>query len=79
MAIKVSVLAKELGISSDDILEQLHKLYVDADDQDSKIDEKIAGLIQTQIIVNNRCEVLNAVAGMGEQKSIQHAGFSLKD
>ncbi len=47
--VKVRDLSKELGISNDDILEQLHKLYVDAEDENSVVDDKIAGLIRIKM------------------------------
>ena len=49
MSIKVKDLAKELGVPSEDVLTQLRKVYVDADDENSKIDEKIAGLIRIKL------------------------------
>ena len=49
MAVKVSDLAKELGVSTEEILEQLQKLYVDAEDGKSKIDDKIAGLLRHKL------------------------------
>ena len=49
MSMKVRELAKELGISSEVILDQLHKLYVDVEDQNSKIDDKIVGLIRIKL------------------------------
>ncbi|MFC1570681.1 translation initiation factor IF-2 N-terminal domain-containing protein [Candidatus Omnitrophota bacterium] len=49
MAIKVRDLAKELGVTSEEILEQLNKLYVDADDANSKVDDKIVGLLRIKM------------------------------
>ncbi|MFH1394688.1 MAG: translation initiation factor IF-2 [Candidatus Omnitrophota bacterium] len=49
MSINVRDLAKELGVSSDEVLEQLRKLYVDVEDQNSKVTDKIAGLIQIKL------------------------------
>jgi translation initiation factor IF-2 len=46
MSIKVTDLAKELEISIDEILDQLRRLYVDVDDESSKVDDKIAALIR---------------------------------
>jgi len=47
--IKVGDLAKELGVSADDVLEQLHKLYVDAVGEKSKVDDKIAALVRIKL------------------------------
>ncbi|MFH1552045.1 MAG: translation initiation factor IF-2 [Candidatus Omnitrophota bacterium] len=49
MPIKVRDLAKELGVSNEDVLEQLRKLYVDVEDQNSKIDDKIVGLVRIKL------------------------------
>ncbi|MFH1665042.1 MAG: translation initiation factor IF-2 [Candidatus Omnitrophota bacterium] len=49
MVIKVSELAKELGITVEDVLEQLQRLYVDAEDGNSKVDEKIVGLVRIKL------------------------------
>ncbi|RKY43257.1 MAG: translation initiation factor IF-2 [Candidatus Makaraimicrobium thalassicum] len=49
MPIKVRNLAKELGVSSEDVLGQLCRLYVDVKDEDSGIDDKIAGLIRIKL------------------------------
>ncbi|MGB2600588.1 MAG: translation initiation factor IF-2 [Candidatus Omnitrophota bacterium] len=49
MSIKVSKLAKELGVSDDAILEQLRKFYVDADSPSSEVDDKIAGLVRLKL------------------------------
>jgi hypothetical protein len=46
MTIKVSDLAKELEVSVDEILDQMRRLFVDAEDESSKVDEKIAALIR---------------------------------
>lgn len=46
MSIKVIDLAKELEVSIDEILDQLRRLYVDVEDETSKVDEKVAGLIR---------------------------------
>ena len=39
MTIKVSDLAKELEVSVDEILDQMRRLFVDAEDESSKVDE----------------------------------------
>ncbi len=49
MAIKVKKIADELGVSSDEVLEQLHKLYVDAEGPDSEVSDKIAGLMRLKL------------------------------
>ncbi len=49
MTVKVKDLAKELSVKSEDIIEQLQKLYVDVDDANSKVDDKIAGLIRIKL------------------------------
>ena len=49
MAIKVSDLAKKLGVDVDVILEQLQKMYVDAESASSKVDEKIVGLLRIKL------------------------------
>ena len=49
MSIKVCDLAKELGVTAEEILDQLCKLYVDAEDEKSKIDDKVAGLIRVKL------------------------------
>ncbi|MFH1847547.1 MAG: translation initiation factor IF-2 [Candidatus Omnitrophota bacterium] len=49
MAIKIRDLAKELEVSSEDILDQLRRLYVEAEGEESEIDEKIAGLIRIKL------------------------------
>lgn len=49
MAIKVRDLAKELGVTAEEVLEQLNKLYVDAEDANSKVDDKIVGLIRIKL------------------------------
>ncbi|MBD3380253.1 MAG: translation initiation factor IF-2 [Candidatus Omnitrophica bacterium] len=49
MAITVNALAKELGVSADEVLEQLQKLYVEAEDGNSSVDEKIAGLLRIKL------------------------------
>ncbi|MDD3089382.1 MAG: GTP-binding protein, partial [Candidatus Omnitrophica bacterium] len=46
MTIKVSDLAKELEVSVDEILDQMRRLFVDAEDESSKVDEKIAALVR---------------------------------
>lgn len=49
MAIKVRDLAKELGVTSEEVLEQLQKLYVDVEDDKSKVDDKIVGLVRMKL------------------------------
>ncbi len=49
MAIKVRDLAKELGVPNEEVLEQLRKLYVDVEDEKSKVDDKIAGLVRIKL------------------------------
>ena len=49
MSVTVKKLAEDLGVATDAILEQLHKMYVDADDETSSIDEKIVGLIRMKL------------------------------
>jgi translation initiation factor IF-2 len=46
---KVKELAKELGISKEEIIDQLRNLFVDAEDGDSQIDDKIAALIRVKL------------------------------
>ena len=49
MPIKVRDLAKELEVTNEAVLEQLHKLYVDAEDKNSKVGDKIAGLVRIKL------------------------------
>ena len=49
MALKVKDLAKELGVTSDAVIEQLRSLYVDVEDENSAVDPKIAGLIKIKL------------------------------
>ncbi len=49
MAIKVRILAKELGISSNDLIEALKKLYVEVDDEGSSVNDKIAALMRVKM------------------------------
>jgi translation initiation factor IF-2 len=49
MSIKVSKLAKELGVTEEAVLEQLSKFYVDADSPSSEVDDKIAGLVRLKL------------------------------
>ncbi|MBU1083935.1 MAG: translation initiation factor IF-2 [Candidatus Omnitrophota bacterium] len=49
MSIKVRVLAKELGVPEETVIEQLNKLYVEAEDGNSALDDKIAGLIRIKL------------------------------
>ena len=53
MSIKVSGLAKELGVACEDVLEQLRKLYVDVEDESSNVDDKIAALIRIKLGVSS--------------------------
>ncbi|MFH1877428.1 MAG: hypothetical protein ABH883_01295 [Candidatus Omnitrophota bacterium] len=46
MAIKLSDLSRELKVSNEDIMDQLQRLYVDFENEDSDIDDKIAGLLR---------------------------------
>ncbi|MDP8299061.1 MAG: translation initiation factor IF-2 [Candidatus Tantalella remota] len=46
---KVKDLAKELGVPSEAVIEQLRKLYVDVEDEKSKIDDKILGLVRIKL------------------------------
>ena len=47
--VKVKDLANELGVKSDEVLEQLRKLYVDVEDENSKVDDKIVGLVRIKL------------------------------
>ncbi len=47
--IKVKNLAEELEVSIEEVLEQLGRLYVDAEDGNSPIDEKIASLVRVKM------------------------------
>ncbi len=49
MTKKVKDLSKELKIPSEQILEQLHNLYVEAEDEESVVDDKIAELIKMKL------------------------------
>jgi len=49
MSIKIKDLAKELETSPDKVIEQLRRLYVDVEDENSKIDAKIAALIRHKL------------------------------
>ncbi len=49
MSIKIKDLAKELEASTDKVIEQLRRLYVDVEDENSKIDAKIAALIRHKL------------------------------
>jgi len=46
---KVRVLAKELGVPSEEVMEQLRKLYMEVDDENSEVDDKIVGLIRIKL------------------------------
>lgn len=54
MTIKVCNLAKELEIKSEIVLDQLKKLYVDVEDENSYIDDKIAALVHVKLGVMDR-------------------------
>ncbi|MBU0570975.1 MAG: translation initiation factor IF-2 [Candidatus Omnitrophica bacterium] len=49
MVVKVKKLSKELGIKSEELLEALRKLYVDVEDENSAVDEKIAALMKVKL------------------------------
>ncbi|MDD4956506.1 MAG: translation initiation factor IF-2 [Candidatus Omnitrophica bacterium] len=49
MGIKVSDLAKELGVKNDEVLDQLRRLYMDAEDGNSQIGDKIAALVRIKL------------------------------
>lgn len=49
MTIKVGELARELGVPCEEVLEQLKKLYVDVEDEKSKVDEKVAALLRIKL------------------------------
>lgn len=49
MAFTVKELAKELKIPPEKIIAQLRDLYVDVDDENSVVDEKIAGLVKIKL------------------------------
>ncbi len=49
MALKVKDLAKELGVTSEAVIEQLRNLYVDVEDEKSEVDPKIAGLVKIKL------------------------------
>ena len=46
---KVKDLAKELGVPSEAVIEQLRKLYMDVEDEKSMIDDKILGLVRIKL------------------------------
>ncbi len=46
---KVKDLAKELGVPSEAVIEQLRKLYMDVEDEKSIIDDKILGLVRIKL------------------------------
>ncbi|MFH1836556.1 MAG: translation initiation factor IF-2 [Candidatus Omnitrophota bacterium] len=46
---KVKDLAKELEVSAESVIEQLNKLYVETEDGNSPVDDKIAGLIRIKL------------------------------
>ncbi|MFA6636659.1 MAG: translation initiation factor IF-2 [Candidatus Omnitrophota bacterium] len=49
MSVTVKKLSEDLGVSSDVILEQLRKMYVDVEDESSSIDDKIVGLVRIKL------------------------------
>jgi len=49
MSVTIKKLSADLGVSPDAILEQLRKMYVDVDDEESTIDEKIVGLVRIKL------------------------------
>ena len=49
MPIKVKKLAKELGIDSDNLIEELRKLYLDVEDESSSVEDKIAALVRIKL------------------------------
>jgi translation initiation factor IF-2 len=49
MSVTVKKLSEDLGVSSDAILEQLRKMYVDVEDESSSIDDKIVGLVRIKL------------------------------
>jgi len=49
MPMKVRDLAKELEVKNEDVLEQLRKLYVDVEDENSPVPDKIAGLLKIKL------------------------------
>jgi len=49
MSIKVKKLAEELGVKTESVIEALQKLYVDVEDENSTLDDKIAALIQIKM------------------------------
>ena len=46
---KVKDLVKELGVAKEEVLDQLRSLFVDAEDENSQIDDKIAGLVRIKL------------------------------
>ncbi|HPN73214.1 MAG TPA: translation initiation factor IF-2 N-terminal domain-containing protein, partial [Candidatus Omnitrophota bacterium] len=49
MSVTIKKLAEDLGVSPDAILEQLQKMYVEAEDETSLVDEKIVGLVRIKL------------------------------
>jgi len=49
MPIKVIDLAKELGVSNTELVDALRKLYVDVDDENSRVNDKIADLMRVKL------------------------------
>ncbi|MFH1305970.1 MAG: translation initiation factor IF-2 [Candidatus Omnitrophota bacterium] len=64
MSIKVSILAKELGVSAEKILDQLHKLYVEVKNQNSKIDDKVAALVRIKMGGAKKAKTISGKAGV---------------
>jgi translation initiation factor IF-2 len=46
---KVKELVKELGVTKEEVLDQLRNLFVEAEDENSEVDEKIAGLVRIKL------------------------------
>ncbi|MBF0215613.1 MAG: translation initiation factor IF-2 [Candidatus Omnitrophica bacterium] len=49
MSIKVKELASELGIKSEELMDFLKKLYLDIADENSPVEDKIAGLVRIKL------------------------------
>ncbi len=71
MSIKVCELAKELGVTSEDVLDQLRRLYVEAEGPDSMIDDKISGLVRIKLVVSG-----TAKKPPKEEKKAKTSAFS---
>jgi len=46
MAVKISALSKELNVPSEQIIEQLRKMFLEIEDENSNVTEKIASLVR---------------------------------